>query len=406
VDSELASLAGEISPYAAAAVRSYGGAVLASARDQAGDATAGLGRRMLQRIFGTCAEGQLPDPVADLAADPGDLDLQAVLRVVITKMLAADPVLPGDLRGMLAGAPAVTVPASGDSTASNDNPPSSEQMRAGRAKEPARGFRQWSLDHKFAFATIVLSFIGVIAAAAIPPLLTGNGNSGSGSTVQNKTQIKNNRGGEFDNGGNINNYNASGTALSKDPEQRIVQLTGFYTDQGFEEAIFDRNTTIVALYLESGMTAATLYNGTSAILYGFEEVDQNNDPIQSGGAVALVKTFQANGYKINEELQDSYLMRELTGGLWPGMFDTPLTPKGYTGGYQDGTFVGSLLFWIVQRALGWGPTAEDIQVIHYLVSQGADCNVPLSFLKYAISAGQLTADETQGLLPIMQSCAK
>ncbi len=34
------------------------------------------------------------------------------------------------------------------------------------------------------------------------------------------------------------------------------------------------------------------------------------------------------------------------------MFHTDLTPKGYTGGYQDGTFVGSLLFWIVQRALG------------------------------------------------------
>ena len=99
-------------------------------------------------------------------------------------------------------------------------------------------------------------------------------------------------------------------------------------------------------------------------------------------------------------------MGQLTGGLWPGMFDTPLTPKGYTGGYQDGTFIGSLLFWIVQRALGWGPTAEDIQVIHYLVGQGADCNVPLSFLKYAISTGQLSADEAHGLLPIMESCAK
>jgi hypothetical protein len=114
VDSELVSLAGEVSPYVTAAAAAYGGAVLAAVRDEAADATAGLGRRMLQRIFGTRTPGQLPEPVADLAADPGDLDLQAALRVVIARMLAADPGLAGDLRGMFAGAPAVTVTASGE----------------------------------------------------------------------------------------------------------------------------------------------------------------------------------------------------------------------------------------------------------------------------------------------------
>ena len=114
MDSELAVLIGEVSPYVTAAVGAYGGAVLAKANDQAADATVGLGRRILQRIFGSCAVGDAPQPVADLAADPGDPGLQAALRVAIRKMLASDAELAGDLRGMLAGAGPVTVTASGE----------------------------------------------------------------------------------------------------------------------------------------------------------------------------------------------------------------------------------------------------------------------------------------------------
>jgi hypothetical protein len=56
-------------------------------------------------------------------------------------------------------------------------------------------------------------------------------------------------------------------------------------------------------------------------------------------------------------------------------------------------FVGSLLFWIVQRALGSSPTDQDIQAIKYLVSQGADCEVPLFFMKFNSNtlAGQLSS---------------
>jgi hypothetical protein len=84
-------------------------------------------------------------------------------------------------------------------------------------------------------------------------------------------------------------------------------------------------------------------------------------------------------------------------------FNTPLAPKGYAGG-AGGKFVGSLLFWIVQRATWNGPNDQDIQVINYLISQGADCNVPLSFLK---SISYMASDSPyQKLLPMMQSCAK
>ncbi|MGW5266289.1 hypothetical protein ACWEQG_35380 [Microbispora sp. NPDC004025] len=102
-----------------AAVSAYGGAVLARANEQAADATVGWGRALLQRIFGVAEEEQeVPEAVADLAADPDNPDLQAVLRVHIGKLLAADPELAGQVRELLDQAraevgPAVTVTASG-----------------------------------------------------------------------------------------------------------------------------------------------------------------------------------------------------------------------------------------------------------------------------------------------------
>jgi hypothetical protein len=287
--------------------------------------------------------------------------------------------------------------AGGDSAANNDRPPNSGQMRTERAKVPARErFRRWSLDHKLAVLGIVLSFIAAIAAPVIPLLLTSDGNGGSSGTDHGQFQINGNNNGQV--GGIINNY---GSTASSDPQAQIVQRTGSWSVQGFHDAIGNRETSIVALYLESGMKATTLYKDASAILFGFQGAStQNGDP------VALVKTFQAGGFKVDDELRDSYLMGALTNNLFPLMFETDQAPKGYTGGYAGGTFVGSLLFWIVQRAAAAGPTDQDTQVIKYLVSQGANCKVPLSFLKYngpTVLAGTSPYEE---LLPLMQSCAK
>ena len=44
---EVASIAVEMTPYVSAAFGAYGGAVLAKVRDDAADATVGLGRRLL-----------------------------------------------------------------------------------------------------------------------------------------------------------------------------------------------------------------------------------------------------------------------------------------------------------------------------------------------------------------------
>jgi dienelactone hydrolase len=113
---DVASLAAEMTPYVSAAVGAYGGAVLTRVRDEAADATVGLGRRLLQRIFGSRGETEpLPGPLADLIADPADDDAVAAVRLAVRKALAADPVLEAEVRSMIAAAPGV-----------------SQQVRAGR----------------------------------------------------------------------------------------------------------------------------------------------------------------------------------------------------------------------------------------------------------------------------------
>ena len=99
---DVVSLAAEMTPYVSAAVGAYGGAVLAKVRDEAADATVGLGRRLLQRVFGSRSAGEpMPGPLADLAASPQDEDAFAAVRLAIRKALAADPVLAAEVRSML-----------------------------------------------------------------------------------------------------------------------------------------------------------------------------------------------------------------------------------------------------------------------------------------------------------------
>ena len=72
---EVAVLVADATPYVTAAVGAYGGAVLAKLRDEAADATVGVGRRLLQRVFGHQAASEpLPAPLAALSADAGDAD--------------------------------------------------------------------------------------------------------------------------------------------------------------------------------------------------------------------------------------------------------------------------------------------------------------------------------------------
>ena len=101
---DTASLAADISLYVSAAVGAYGCGVLAHGGDEAVDATAGLGRRLLLRLFGSRDEAEpLPPPLAELAADPADGDALAAVRLAVRQMLTADPALVADVGALLAG---------------------------------------------------------------------------------------------------------------------------------------------------------------------------------------------------------------------------------------------------------------------------------------------------------------
>src|ERR1700722_1629572 len=109
---DIATIAAQVTPTAAAALSAYDTAVLAKASDDLADATVGAGRRALQRIFGRQAEdAELPAVLAEVIENPGDEDYLSALRLAIRKALqAGDAQLLADVREIIdAVRPAVTV---------------------------------------------------------------------------------------------------------------------------------------------------------------------------------------------------------------------------------------------------------------------------------------------------------
>ena len=112
---------------------------------------------------------------------------------------------------------------------------SSLKERAGVKRTP----RKWSPNKKIKLLVAVIASAATIAAAVITPLLTRDGNGGSGGAGQSQVNMNNNKGQVAFGGGTINNYGstASVAGLSNDPQARIVELTGFWSEQGFVDAI-------------------------------------------------------------------------------------------------------------------------------------------------------------------------
>jgi hypothetical protein len=100
---DIATVAAEVTPVAAAALAAYGTAVLAKAKDDLADATVGAGRRLLQRIFGRRPEDDdLPVVLAEVIENPDDEDYLGALRLAIRKALqAGDAQLLADVRAIL-----------------------------------------------------------------------------------------------------------------------------------------------------------------------------------------------------------------------------------------------------------------------------------------------------------------
>ncbi|MFG3052980.1 hypothetical protein ACGFZP_18775 [Kitasatospora sp. NPDC048239] len=108
MSTEIAELMTQAGPYLSAAVSAYGTAVLTRAEDSAVDATANLGRRMLQRVWrrGSATEqSALAVAVEEAAADTEDSDAAAALRQQIKRALREDAELLAEIARLVADQP-------------------------------------------------------------------------------------------------------------------------------------------------------------------------------------------------------------------------------------------------------------------------------------------------------------
>jgi len=116
---EIAELVQQAGPYLTAAASAYGGAVLTRAEDAAADATANLGRRILQAVWRRRSEPEqaaLEAAVLDVAEDADDADAAAALRQQLRRALREDSGLLRELADLLPAPAAgtVTITASGE----------------------------------------------------------------------------------------------------------------------------------------------------------------------------------------------------------------------------------------------------------------------------------------------------
>ncbi|GGQ61383.1 hypothetical protein [Couchioplanes azureus] len=102
---DLGLLVQDVMPFLSAAAGVYGGAVVQkvtdTAADAGADATLGLGRRLLRRLFTSGRGDEVQAAVVEMAESPGDEATAAMLRAHLVKALSQEPELVRDLSQML-----------------------------------------------------------------------------------------------------------------------------------------------------------------------------------------------------------------------------------------------------------------------------------------------------------------
>ncbi|MFF7238414.1 hypothetical protein [Streptomyces collinus] len=115
---EIVQLVEQAGPYLSSAVGAYRAAVFSRAESAAVDATANLGRQMLQTVWrrrDAQGRAELEAAVQDAAEAPEDADAAAAVRQQVKRALREDAELLAELVRMLpAAGEAVTVTASGE----------------------------------------------------------------------------------------------------------------------------------------------------------------------------------------------------------------------------------------------------------------------------------------------------
>lgn len=104
MSAEIVQFVGQASPYLTAALGAYGAGVLARGESAAVDATANVGRRLLQAVWRRRDEqgrAELEASIEDATQETGDEDAIAALRQQIKRALREDPELLHELTGLL-----------------------------------------------------------------------------------------------------------------------------------------------------------------------------------------------------------------------------------------------------------------------------------------------------------------
>lgn len=117
MSAEIVQFMGQAGPCLTAALGAYGTGVLARTEDAAVEATANVGRRMLQAVWRRRDEqgrAELEAAVQDAAEDAEDSDAAAALRQQIRRTVREDAELLRELAALLPVGGPVTVTASGE----------------------------------------------------------------------------------------------------------------------------------------------------------------------------------------------------------------------------------------------------------------------------------------------------
>jgi len=99
---EVATLVKDVTPALMAALRAYGGSVLAKIHDDGADETVSLGRKLLQKIFGPRTDSEsLPDVLVKVIDNPDDGDYLGALRATIREILGNEAQRLAEVREIL-----------------------------------------------------------------------------------------------------------------------------------------------------------------------------------------------------------------------------------------------------------------------------------------------------------------
>ena len=161
--------------------------------------------------------------------------------------------------------------------------------------------------------------------------------------------------------------------VSSNPRKEIANLGLAWTASAFVNSLMEGDLQVVSLFLNGGMNGTELHKGTSAILFAM----QNGI---SGDSVEILSLLIANGFDVNTNLTDIYLMPYFSNNLAPSNYKAKNKPSGYSA--YEKRFTGPLLLWETMLNMQKAPTERDLAVIRFLIENGADKSVTLSYLDY------------------------